>query len=122
MAIIPASVQQLLNQQWEIKDHSTFEDIFREDAQRREYPSYYHIRTGQEVETELDVFSYVEAKALVEENVFGNLAISNSGGLSINEHAQHALSDFLSEVYAAWKRYEERLAEVERVGTFPHNN
>jgi len=35
--------------------------------------------------------------------------------VTINEHAQHALTDFFSEVYSAWKKYQGRIAEIEKV-------
>ena len=121
MTSIPTSVLNLLRQEWKIDDHSTFEDNFREDIQRQNKPSYYNIWVGRKVENDFDVFSHLEAKFLVDQNVFGPLATSDSKGVILNEHAQHALSDFLSEAYTAWKRFEERLAEVERTGAFPQH-
>jgi hypothetical protein len=108
---IPKSVRNLLGYRWREGDN-TFERVFRSDPDRQ--PSNYHIRTGQMVETDADTLSHAEVKALVEEGVFGHLAAVHPRGVSINKHAQHALTDFLGEVYGAWRIYQERLAEIAR--------
>jgi hypothetical protein len=109
---IPESVRNLLGYRWREGDN-TFEKMFRADPDRQ--PSNYYIRTGQMVETNTDTLSHAEVKALVEEGVFGSLAAIHPQGVLINKHAQHALTDFLGEVYGAWRTYQERLAEIARV-------
>ena len=112
---IPESVRNLLGHRWREGDN-TFERVFRADPDRQ--PSDYYIRTGQMVETDADTLSHAEVKALVEEGVFGNLAAIHPQGVLINKHAQHALTDFLGEVYGAWRTYQERLAKIAR-GSHP---
>jgi hypothetical protein len=115
---IPASVLSVLKHEWQPADpnYSSFDGQFNEDDKgRKSEPSYYHISPGKKVETDFDVFSHAEASKLAEEGVFARLAkVQNNGTVTINEHAQHALSDFCSEVYSAWKKYQHRLAKVEK--------
>lgn len=122
MEKIPASVLAVLKHKWVVTEgYSAFDSVFndREDEERRRDPSYYHIRTGKKIDFAFDQFTHAEAKSLVMEGVFGALAVSRDGGVVINEHAQHALTDFCSEVYAAWGKYQRRLAEVEKAGASP---
>lgn len=104
---IPASVLALLKHQWKEADprYSAFDSVFTDanDRTRQSDPSYYHIRPGEEIEHDGDVFTHVEATELVKEGVFSCLAkVQQDGGsVTINEHAQHALTDFCSEVYSA---------------------
>jgi hypothetical protein len=47
------------------------------------------------------------------EGVFGDHSAQYpSGNVVVNEHASHALDDFLGEVSAAWDRYQTRLAKI----------
>ena len=119
---IPESVLTILESKW--KPHpgySAFDSVFgdNEDRQRRIDPSYCHISVGKEIEYDIDVFTHAEAKDLVKDGVFGSLAVSRETEVSINEHAQNALTDFCSEVYAAWEKYNHRIKEVENIGVYP---
>lgn len=110
----------VLKHRWTEPDprYSSFEAVFNDndDRGRRSDPSYYHIHVGKEVQTDLDVLSHAEATLLVAQGVFGPLAKAQTGGMvTINEHAQHAFTDFCSEVYGAWAKYQRRIAEVEKV-------
>lgn len=116
---IPASVLAVLKHRWKDADPrcSSFEFVFndKDDRRRRSDPSYYHIRPGKKVETDFDVLTHDEAAQLVKDGAFGSLAkMQDGGGVVINEHAQHALTDFCSEVYSAWSKYQRRIAEAER--------
>ena len=117
---IPPSVLQVLGEQWKPADaQSVFERILNEYPDRRSDPSFYHIHTGQEIESDFDEYTHAEVVQLVDEGAFGALAISRPKAVSINEHAKHALSEFCREVYAAWEKYKSRIAEIERFGVFP---
>ncbi|PWS37791.1 hypothetical protein DFH01_00265 [Falsiroseomonas bella] len=55
--------------------------------------------------------THAEADALLKAGVLPGLAKPReNGGLWLNEHAAHALSDFGSDVYAAWEKLRGRLA------------
>lgn len=117
---IPSGVLNLLKHVWREadEDYSSFDAVFNdlEDKERRSDPSYYHIRPGKEVDSDFDSISHADAVKLAEQRVFGALAkMHENKVVAINEHAQHALTDFCSEVYSAWKKYQQRIAEVERV-------
>jgi hypothetical protein len=120
---IPSSVLELLKYRWKLLGgYSAFERVFKgpDDADRKTRPSYYTFRRGKEIETNLSALSHKEAKSLLEEGVFGELAIMRENeAIAINEHAQHALTDFCSEVCASWAKYLSRIEEVKRIGTFP---
>jgi hypothetical protein len=119
---IPTSVLRLLKHQWKPGDSdSSFDSVFNDaqDKKRRKRPSYYHIRQGRKIENEFDVFTYEEACQLVREGSFGPLAVLRDENVTINEHAQHAMADFCSEVYSAWAKYKHRISEVETVGVYP---
>src|SRR5690348_10326838 len=99
---IPASVLALLKHKWQEADlaYSSFDLVFNDtnDRGRRSNTSYYHIRPGKKVETDFDVLTHDEAIQLVMEGAFGSLAKrQDDGTVTINEHAQHALTDFCSE-------------------------
>jgi hypothetical protein len=117
---IPASVLAVLKHRWKGADphYSSFESVFndKDNKGRRSDPSYYHISAGKKVETNFDVLSHTEAVKLVREGAFGSLAkVQDNNAVTINEHAQHAMTDFFSEVYSAWEKYQRRIAEVEKV-------
>lgn len=115
---IPASVLAILKHCWKEADpnYSSFDAVFngRADKGRRDDPSYYHIRPGAKRETEFDVFDHTEAVRLVHEEVFGTMAeVQDGGRVVVNEHVQHALTDFCGEVYSAWEKYLRRIEQVE---------
>src|SRR5271165_3329564 len=112
---IPISVLEVLKHEWRAADqaYSSFDGVFndKDDRGRRTNPSYYHIGVGKKVETNFDVFSHAEASNLVKDGAFASLAkVQDDKSVTINEHAQHAMTDFCSEVYSAWQKYQRRLA------------
>ncbi|MER9793435.1 hypothetical protein [Mesorhizobium sp. M0213] len=122
VSAIPKSVLEVLGHEWKVDEgYSAFDAVFndREDQGRRSSPSFYHIATGKEVETDFDIFSHKEAKKLAAEHVFGSMAAVRDSGVTINEHAQHAFEDFCHEVYGAWAKYREKLDQVERFSKRP---
>lgn len=117
---IPASIFAILKVRWKEADpnYSSFDANFNGDSnrERRIDPSYYHLRPGKKIDLpDFDVLTHAEAMELVREGAFGSLAkVREGGAVAINEHAQHALTDFCSEVYSAWGKYQRRLDEAER--------
>ena len=120
-AAIPGSVLELLRQKLKEADpkYSPFESIFSnwfEEDDRKTYPSYYSIPAGKKVEWDFENFSHAEALALIDSGAFGNVAMAYgpTKHVSINEHAAHAMQDFLQETYSAWNKYRRRLEEIEQ--------
>lgn len=126
---IPASVLAILQNRWKEADpsHSAFDAAFndadaRERRERRSDPSHYLIPPDRPFDAAVDALTRAEAVSLVRGGVFGPLAkVCDNGVVAINEHAQHALVDFCSEVYAAWDKYERRIAEVRAACPPPHD-
>ena len=118
---IPSSVLDLLRERWKEAEpgYSGFEAVFVSkpgDDDRKRYPSYYHIAAGQKIENDFDRFSHAEALALLSDGAFGSMAktYNPAKDVSINEHAAHAMQDFLQETYSAWNKYRRRLEEIEQ--------
>ncbi len=113
---IPPSVLALLNETWKDADprNSAFELVFGPENKRGRirHPSYYFIRRHHEHRPY--ALRYDEAASLCASGALGSAAKATDGIVVINEHAQHALFDFCSEVYAAWGKYQKRLADLER--------
>lgn len=117
---IPKSILHLLSEPWRVEgEYSHFDAVFAKEKRRID-PSYYVIHVGTKVETDMDTFSHDDAMALAADDAFGtNARTRESGNVVINEHAQHALVDFCSDVYAAWKKYQDRLQQIEAACPFP---
>jgi hypothetical protein len=113
---IPDSVLNLLRKRWRLPEGYSAFDIFNDPQQpdRQRDPSFYFIRTGQNVaDLDFDVFSHAEAAAMINDEAFGHTAAQTSEWVALNEHAQHAMQDFCSEVYEAWAKFEERIRLVQ---------
>lgn len=112
---IPDSVLAVLRHRWRFPDgYSAFDSVFNDDPHRQRDPAYYAIERGAEVEQlEFQRFSHAEAIALIRDGVFGSVAVDQGSRVMINEHAMHALDDFLCEVYAQWGKYLDRMKLVE---------
>lgn len=122
MKAIPNSVLNVLKAVWKRSEgYSSFESVFNSERdERRRKPSYYSISKGKEIEYEnWDVLTHKEAVELVRDNVFDALAIENAEDVVINEHAQHAFTDFCSEVYDSWHKFRNRLDQIKAQGAFP---
>jgi hypothetical protein len=118
---IPQVVLDLLKTPWVgSKGYSAFESHFREDDRSTD-PSYYIFHSDRPDERAFfgEGLSWREAKALVDAQVFGQLAVIHPRSIAVNEHVEHALKDFCNEVYDAWNRYQERLTEAERICPVP---
>lgn len=116
---LPATVGRLLTEsEWKKTDgFSVFDFVFR-DRPRRASPSHYLVRVGEtQPGFDRSGFTHEEAAALVAEGTLRGLAVDHGSHVSINEHAQHALLDFLSETADLWQKFQGRLGEIERSGS-----
>ena len=107
-SFIPKAVTDLLRSKW---DHSPDYSAFRTAAipDQLMSPSW-HIHT---VYTEsVTAFRLAEARALHLAGAFGPHSAIDDGRVIVNEHASHALVDFLGESSAAWKKYQDRLRKI----------
>ncbi|MSX01596.1 MAG: hypothetical protein F2813_00370 [Actinobacteria bacterium] len=108
--VIPAALRDLMGQEWKREvGHSMFAGRYEKAGAD---PSYYHHRHD---DTEVGLtasFSTPEIAALMRDGVLDGLARENEHGLTVNEHAEHAMTDFMSDVYQAWDKLNKRLGAV----------
>ncbi len=113
LGAIPASVLALLKHQWVKPDgYSAHAAVFERYPDRRSRPAYYVYRKGTDFNGWGNV-THAEAVWLVRDNVFPGLMLDDGRGISVNEHAQHALDDFCRDVYGAWAKFQARLLEIQ---------
>lgn len=104
---IPPSVRELLRHEWQHDaKYSAFETSARR-GDRLDDPSYYHFRPSDQADG-IGAFSYQEVVKLAEDG----FAKADDKHATMNEHIAHALSDFLGEVSAAWKKCKQRIDDV----------
>lgn len=120
MKTIPKSVSAMMTHQWKTNWTDAFELIFNPDDEyyrRRIFDPPYYIYRRADVGNE-DVFSYKEAIAFAQDLRKAGFRVSENelANAAINEHVQHAYSDFMGEVYKAWDKFTDRLELVERAG------
>lgn len=106
---IPAAVLDLLKARWK-PDSTRFENVW-EDERRRSDPSFY-IYYDRPHADGIQTFTPSEIRQLVQANVLDRLVKQNATSMAVNEHAEHALSDFCGEVYAAWAKFQDRLEAI----------
>ena len=110
MAKIPDSVVALLKDDWNPSEgYSQFDSTFTERPGRDHDPSFYIYRAGHEG---LGTFTSSEIAALAKDSVFGQHLDQSGNSMIVNEHAQHALQDFLADVQDAWLKYQSRLNNI----------
>lgn len=112
---IPPVVMELAASQWEQGAHSDlFTSALTFRPQALSDPSVYLFRRG---EAHSSSFSGDEAFKLHEQGAFGGLSsVDANGTLRVNEHALHAVEDFISKTSAHWREYLSRLDSVKRRG------
>lgn len=111
MSPIPKSIINLLGQEWRpANGYSAFESNF--EGKRKSNPSYYTLNPGKEVTSDMDTFSYKEAAAMSKDDLISKFISNKDGVLWMNEHASHAVQDFCSEVYDAWRKCQDRLRQI----------
>jgi hypothetical protein len=103
LTTIPRSVLNLLGVRW----RPTVGGFDEHRCERRAHPSRYIHRP--ERSAPLNGLRHSEVRALVADRVLTNDWRGNGDAIAINEHEQHALCDFCSEVYDAWDRLQTRI-------------
>jgi len=109
---IPGQLLDLLKQPWRVAPGYQAWTVAwdRGDGRRQIDPSGYILKKGN---PEPNPITHAEASALLEIGLLAGLGKPmDGGGLWLNEHAAHAISDFGSDVYAAWLKLRERLAKA----------
>jgi hypothetical protein len=111
MIKIPESVLKLLALEWRpTGGHSSFDSVFNDERgsyRRRADPSYYmHRPDNPDANNGL---KHAEVVALVADGVLLDHRTVDGTHIRINEHEQHALNDFCSEVYDAWRKFQARI-------------
>jgi hypothetical protein len=113
---IPKSVLNLLAVTWrETGNYSAFDSIFNDetdyDRKRQSHPSFYIHRHDDDSDN--NGLKTSEVRALVADGVL--IDHGKDDASAVNEHEHHALTDFCSEVYDAWKKYRSRVERARRV-------
>ena len=110
---IPRSLIDLLGQRWQApSSYSSFHSNFSDnDRDRQARPSRYIHRP--DTSRYVNGLKHAEVRALVADGVLTNDWRGHGDAIAINEHQQHALCDFCSEVYDAWDKFQAR-AEMAR--------
>ena len=112
--IPPAILKMLGDNEWRPTDgHSLFDQVWGDEANghhrgRQRDPSFYYFLKRDLAENNNGV-SGREVEALSCLAVFKGLIDAQPEHFAFNEHAQHALTDFCSEVYDAYRKLQERL-------------
>jgi hypothetical protein len=107
---IPDSVLALLKEPWE-----PCEDIFSRTLERRPHvavdPSYYCYYSDDSFSTETGVFQKSEVDKLAQDHMLITKS-STEDCVTVHEQEIHALTDFCSEVWDAWRKLESRMKQV----------
>jgi hypothetical protein len=121
---IPRSVLKFLGDAPWIPKIDHFDRLF---AQRGDDPSYdiFYRSGGADDDKTTGAPSlsgempYNDVVGMHKDGVFGSLSRTgkNPETLAVNEHVGSALREFCSEVYDAWRKFEERRERVERTPT-----
>jgi len=113
---IPASVRDLLQHRWDQGGWKAHTIFLNADDDRKQRPSNYFIQPGDKAMQNGPMFgppfSYKDAEKLIEDGVFGSTAGVGTKNIWINEHSQHAFTDFMCEVYKAWTDYQQKLQDI----------
>jgi len=108
---IPAPILEMLKEQWRQSDDSSAFDYPFE--KRPADPSFYAYRR-EDLKQDNNGVRTEEVAELAKLPFFEGLIQQTPNGFTFNEHAQHALMDFCSEVYFAWAKFNQRLERVRR--------
>jgi hypothetical protein len=110
--LIPASVLALLGHKWRgTSGYSAFDSVIEDTRDRLHNPSYYQFSYGRP-DDDNNGMTWRDTKAVIADGVYGANFRVRDEHVAVNEHAQHALTDFCSEVYDAWAKYKKRLASI----------
>lgn len=104
---IPKALLDLMLHEWKReKTYSAFESNF--EADRIQDPSFYaHLKDGSE--SFASPLTIEDVEALINSGVLDGLHIDHKTSIAVNEHAEHAITDFASDVYKSWDRLQARL-------------
>lgn len=110
--VIPAAVLALLKQRWQPTQEgfSVFDNVW-EGRDRKEYPSWYFYREGSDG---AGCLSFEEAKGLLAVPELAPMLKGQKDTVSVNEHLDHAISDFCSQVYDAFDAFLERAEQIKK--------
>jgi hypothetical protein len=112
--IPPAILKMLGDNEWRpTEGHSLFNQVWGDEAnghhrERQRDPSFYYFLKRDLAENNNGV-SGKEVEALSGLAMFKGLIDAQPEHFAFNEHAQHALTDFCSEIYDAYRKLQERL-------------
>jgi hypothetical protein len=112
--IPPAILKMLGENEWiPTEGHSLFEQVWGDGAddyhrERQRDPAFYYF-LKRDLADDNNGVSGKEVEALSSLALFKGLIDAQPEHFAFNEHAQHALTDFCSEVYDAYRKLQARL-------------
>lgn len=108
---IPPVILKILANEWcPLKGYSSFDMTMK---MRPHDPSYYCFYKNSPYEINYS-FTNKEAILLTELPMLEGLIFEYEKHIALNEHAQHALSDFCSEVYDCYRKLQKRIKSIPR--------
>jgi hypothetical protein len=115
MSTIPLSVLELLKCDLE---PSALRRDFPTEPNNHSSPSYIFLRQTANSPTG-PAIGLRQAAALVREGVFANCAADWGDVVVISDKAHYALLELFAEIHEAWRKYERRLSDIEKVSAMP---
>ena len=115
MSTIPLSVLELLK--CELVP-SALRCDFPAESNSHSNPSYIFVRQTANSPTG-PAIGLRQAAALVREGVFANCAADWGDVVVISDQAHYALLELFTEIHEAWRKYERRLSDIEKVSAMP---
>jgi len=108
---IPRAVLDMLAEKWRTSGgYSAFDSVFSDDRRKADPSFYFHRKDSPD--GDVNGVRAREVAALSAAGVLGAHIRDRGESYAVNEHAHHALTDFCSEVYEAWERFQERLSRI----------
>ena len=115
MSTIPLSVVELLK--CELEPNALRRD-FPAKPNTHNNPSYIFVHQTANLPTG-PAIGLRQAAALVREGVFANCAADWGDVVVISDQAHYALLELFTEIHDAWRRYQRRLSDIEKVSVMP---
>lgn len=115
---IPSAVLELLRQRWKPTEegYSSFESQWNErenSKERQSRPSFYiYQKSTGDSANGFQALKLAEVKALAKLDAFAPMILEKSESYAVNEHLEHAIADFCSQVYDAFDQLQQRAEEI----------
>lgn len=106
---MPKPILAMLEEVWKETDGFS---IYQHNRERKGKNASVYLYSKDEPDHDNNGVRTHEVASMADLPAFNGLIKKNSKGFAFNEHAQHALTEFCSDVYEAWRKCSKRLDEV----------